>query len=244
MKVVFPRPDSPATCHSRSVLDTDIQTVLPTMMVKAAPRFATILWLHNLSKVVVSSFFLRIPLVRELSSLLATHASLRISLTKRYSRWQCQWDDRTPPLWSRVLMDLRLVELDLLCLVMAPATDEISKSERKGETEADTSMRSMPGIDSIRWMLWRFQSTAHEADGVRFGCRKTVHLWKLRPSSFGPCSRVGDFHFSCRERRRSGSSLCGENIRLGIRIKFHLQHAVTANKFIRPYLLTPEIMSR
>jgi hypothetical protein len=44
MKVVFPRPDSPATCDGQTN-GIKTRTGKHTIMVKAAPRFATILCL-------------------------------------------------------------------------------------------------------------------------------------------------------------------------------------------------------
>jgi hypothetical protein len=45
MKVVFPRPDSPATCSSQ--IESPLMWMAShTIMVKAAPRFATILCLY------------------------------------------------------------------------------------------------------------------------------------------------------------------------------------------------------
>lgn len=52
MKVVLPRPDSPATLMGVSVLCSCLYSECQgddTMMVKAAPRLATILWLFLLS---------------------------------------------------------------------------------------------------------------------------------------------------------------------------------------------------
>jgi hypothetical protein len=46
MKVVFPKPDSPATFDSQLQSSSDIFVRVCTIMVKAAPRFATILWLR------------------------------------------------------------------------------------------------------------------------------------------------------------------------------------------------------
>lgn len=48
MKVVFPNPDSPATYHAIRllVMSYNADKMLHTIMVKAAPRFATILCLH------------------------------------------------------------------------------------------------------------------------------------------------------------------------------------------------------
>jgi len=45
------------------------------MIVKAAPRFATILWLHSVSIVAPSFFDLRIPLVWELQPRLVIQSS-------------------------------------------------------------------------------------------------------------------------------------------------------------------------
>lgn len=48
MKVVLPNPDSPATCSEQGQNPNKLQSVgatRPTIMVKAAPRFATILCL-------------------------------------------------------------------------------------------------------------------------------------------------------------------------------------------------------
>ena len=51
MKVVFPNPDSPATWSQLASCRVNRAQVLFTMMVKAAPRFATILcrWLGRLA---------------------------------------------------------------------------------------------------------------------------------------------------------------------------------------------------
>jgi hypothetical protein len=46
IKVVFPKPDSPATFDSQSQCRFAIFVKISTIMVKAAPRFATILWLR------------------------------------------------------------------------------------------------------------------------------------------------------------------------------------------------------
>ena len=47
MKVVFPRPDSPATCKTLVYSSHSLETRGDTMMVNAAPRLATILCLEE-----------------------------------------------------------------------------------------------------------------------------------------------------------------------------------------------------
>lgn len=77
IKVVFPSPDSPAT-----------------ITVKAAPRFATILWLSFCQEGLVLERIDGIPLVWELLMLLAVSFKITIGL---YIHWRCQLGSRVPP---------------------------------------------------------------------------------------------------------------------------------------------------
>lgn len=94
MKVVFPRPDSPATYKQTisRIYSVDLETPMNTIIVNAAPRFATILCLG-----LCESFARRSVTVEEFTSdLEATSDHLSVDpLTwivrgKENSRWQCQ----------------------------------------------------------------------------------------------------------------------------------------------------------
>ena len=107
MNVVFPSPDSPATYDNESIdsmRETGRRSAERTIIVKAAPRLATILCLK--SSLERSNYFYSpqdrmsyIPLVWELSErgflVSIAYCSDINGLEVEYSRWQCQWAKRS-----------------------------------------------------------------------------------------------------------------------------------------------------